>query len=313
MKTSVIQPFVLLFIILSSCGSDNTDSKEAGRIDPDSVNIISGYGRTSSLSDIIHITTEVSGTVDKLMVEESDSIATGDTLFIIRHDELLAGIKSLSYDIGASTEVHRITQNSLNTALITLNAREKNYNRLKESRQRGTVSQQSLDDARLLYQQSSGRIKELEIELQRQNKNIESLRYKLRQQEIRLAKHFYIAVDSGIVLDLDIERNMPLNALNSIGRYRTPGPYSIDAELDELYAGILTRGQQAVAVPYGRTDTIAWATIVKVSPVLSDKSIFSENEGGFMDRRVRTFELRIDSASKPLLIGQRVNIFIKLR
>lgn len=313
MKVSATWLNLIIITLLSSCGSNDNDTNTDARTDPDSLSVISGYGRTSSLSDMVDITPEVNGTVERFMFDEGDSICCGDTLFIIRHDELPAAINSLRYDIRSAQKNLKITQNALSTAIITFKAREKNYHRLKESGRRGSISRQSQDDAQLQYQQSSGKVQELDLEIQRQEDNIESLRNKLMQEEIRLSKHFYTTSDSGIILDLDIKRNMPLRALNAIGRYRTHGPYSIDAEMDELYAGNIRQGQKGSAVPYGRTDTIAWGTIVRVSPVLSDKSIFSGNAGGFMDRRVRAFELRIDSVSRPVLIGQRVNVFIKLR
>lgn len=301
-----------IFFYLASCGGGKTEQEDRGGVDPDTVRTVTGYGRISSLSEILEIAPEVAGVVNEVMVEEGDTLSPGDTIFVINHKDILAGIRSLQSEIEASGAAIQATASSIETGSATLESRETYLERLRKSHNEGSVSSQQLDEAELNLDQASGRLEELQLRKERQEHELESALQKLRQEEIRLSAHFIRAADSGMVLSLDVEKSKPLRALQAVGQFRVLGPYAIEGEIDELYAARIARGQTVKAVPYGRSDTIACGTVVRVSPRLSEKSLFSDNNGGFMDRRVRSFEARIDSARGKILIGQRVNVYMDL-
>ncbi len=316
-NTIIISSVLISFLMITcgGCGGSGNrggSQEERGSVNPDTVRTVSGYGRISSLTDILEIAPEVGGTIQEVRAEEGDTFSSGDTLFIIGHDAMLAGIERLRSQIHGSRVAIRATARTIETARSSLESRETYLNRVRRSEEKGTVSKQQLDDAALSVEQEKGRLEELMLKKEQQEHELQSVIQLLRQEEIRLSKHFYCPADSGIVLSLEMEENMPVKALQPVGQFRVLGPYAIEGEIDELYAVRLSRDLPVKAVPYGRNDTIARGRVVKVSPRLSEKSIFSDNDGGFMDRRVRSFEARIDSAMEELLIGQRVNIFIEL-
>jgi len=315
MKQSKLYSIIFAFtsILFFSCNNNNENEEEKNRMDPDSVNLVSGYGRVGAYNEITGITTEVNGLVQDIFHKEGDQLQKGDTIFSLRHEDAQTTLKRISAEISAAELTIDITEQTLETAKKTSENNETYFNRMKMAFEDGTESKQRLDNARLQMEQAQGQVSELELQLQQQQQDLQSLTEQYRQQELKLEKHFIKIPNDGMILELSVDRNDAVQALHPVGQFRYAGPASIDAEIDELYSTKIDSGQQIFAIPYGRKDTIAWGTLTKVSPQLSEKSLFSDESSGFLDRRVRTVEIRIDSTTEEILVGQRVNVYIKTR
>ncbi|MFP4470431.1 MAG: HlyD family secretion protein [Bacteroidales bacterium] len=315
MKQLKLHLFIVptMLFLMFSCNNEDKNRKDNNTMDPDSVKVISGYGRVGAYNEITGITSEVNGLVKEIYHEEGDTVREGDAIFSLRHQDAQTMLSRLSAEISSAELAIDITKQTLETAKKTAENKETHFQRVKKAFEDGTQSRQGVDNARLQMEQAQGRTDELQLQIRQQRHDLQSLRQQYRQRELDLEKHFIKAPGDGIILDLDIDRNDAVKALQPVGEFRYAGPAAIEAEIDELYAARIDSGQQAYAIPYGRSDTVAWGTLTQTSPQLSQKSMFSDESTGFLDRRVRTVEIRIDSTAGEILIGQRVNVFIKTR
>ena len=311
-KLYLIILYVSLYFMFS-CNNDDENRKEKNIMHPDSANVVSGYGRVGAYNEITGITSEVNGLVKDIFHEEGDTLREGDTIFSLRHQDAQTMLSRLSAEISSADLAMDITRQKLETAKKSAGNKKTYFQRVKKAFENGTESKQQVDNARLQMEQAQGRTDELQLQIRQQRYDLQSLRQQYRQQELTLEKHFIQAPGDGIILHLDIDRNDAVMALQPVGEFRYAGPAAIEAEIDELYAGRIDSGQQAYAIPYGRSDTIAWGMLTQTSPQLSQKSMFSDESTGFLDRRVRTVEIRIDSTAGEILVGQRVNVYIKTR
>jgi len=304
---------VLVLCLVCSCNSGKNDESERNTVNPDSVAVISGLGRIGSLDEITHITPEINGVVEKVYHEPGDTLAEGDTIFSLKHMDEMIRKRQLQAELETAETAIVLLEQQIETAGKTLETQKTYFERLQNSFEAGAESQQNVDQAKLEYEQAESRFRELTLQKGSRLQDYEIQKQRMNQQMLTLDKHFIKAPGQGLLLSLHTVANKAVQALQPYGDFKFAGPYAIRAEIDELYAGKIKLNMKAVAVPYGRSDTIAYGHITSVSPVLKEKSMFSEENQGFMDRRVREVEVRIDSTTGEVLMGSRVNLIIKTR
>lgn len=308
--------FLMLFIIIPlicSCRNKNNTEGDKNTVNPDSIEVISGYGKIGSLNEITDITTEINGIVENVFHEAGDSLSEGDTLFSLNHKDEIIRKKQLEAELESVKTSISLLRQQIETAKKTLQSKKTYLERLENSFQAGAESKQNVDNAELEYEQAKSRLDELRLQKKSRSKEYETQKQLLNSHLLTLDKHFIKSPGKGLLLTLQTDENRSVKALQSVGEFKFAGPYAVRAEIDELYAGELKMNMKALAVPYGRNDTIAYGRITFISPKLKERSMFSEENTGFMDRRVREIEVRIDSTSEEILIGERVNLLIDNR
>lgn len=306
-------PLLIMITATFSCDNEDNSNKDKNTVNPDSVEVVSGYGRIGSLNEITDIATEINGIVEDVFHEAGDSLLQGDTIFSLNHEDEIIRKKQLEAELEAANIAISLLGQQIETAEKTLETRKTYLERLQNSLEAGTESKQNIDNAKLEYEQAKGRLNELMLQKKRRSQEYEVQKEALNLQMLTLGKHFIQSPGKGRILALDVEKNQPVRGLRSFGKFKFAGPFSIKAEIDELYADEIKKNMKALAVPYGRNDTIAYGRITFISPELKEKSMFSEESTGFMDRRVREVEMRIDSTTEDILIGERVNLIIEIR
>lgn len=314
MKNSIhfIRLTFLLLLVVFSCNNDGQDKQDTQK-ESEPAETVQGLGRVGALNEISGITSEVNGIVQSKISAEGDFLNKGDTILILKHQDIATKARQLEAETEAAKLDIRITRQAIETAEKTLQSKKAYYHRIRKSFEDGSKSRQEVDDAELQFHQAEGNLNELRLRKTRQEKTLESIKKQREQNLIRLKKHFITAQGKGIILDLDIAKNDAVKALQPVGSFRYAGPLSADAEIDELYAALVKTGQKAYLIPYGLTDTVATGTLTSVSPQLAQKSLFSESANGFMDRRVRKIEIRIDTAYREIMVGQRIKVLIQTR
>ncbi|MFW5820790.1 MAG: HlyD family secretion protein [Bacteroidota bacterium] len=305
--------FIILISTLYACSNKDNSNRDKNTVNPDSVEVVSGYGEIGSLNEITEITTEISGIVGNIFHEAGDSLQKGDTLIYLNHEDEIIRKKRLETELERVNTALLLLEQQIETAEKTLQTKKLYLERLENSLKAGAESKQNVDDAKLKYEQAKSNLEELHLKKKSRLNEYETQEQVLNQHLLTLNKHFIKSPGKGLLLSLNINKNEAVKALQSVGQFIFKGPYAIRAEIDELYAGEIKMNMKALAVPYGRNDTIAYGHITFISPKLKERSMFSEENTGFMDRRVREIEIRIDSTSEEILIGERVNLIIEIR
>ncbi len=303
---------IIISLIYSCKNKTNTESVK-NTVNPDSVEVISGYGRIGSLNEITDISTEISGIVENVFHQAGDSLAEGDTIFSLNHNDEIIRKKQLEAELESANTSISLLEQQIETSKKTLQTKKTYLERLENSFEAGAESKQNVDNVKLEYEQAKSHLNELKLQKKTRSKEYEIQKQLLNRQLLTLDKHFIKSPGKGLLLALHTDKNKPVKALQSLGEFKFPGPYAIRAEIDELYATEIKINMKALAVPYGRNDTVASGRITFISPKLKERSMFSEENTGFMDRRVREIEIRIDSTSEEILIGERVNVIIEIR
>ena len=314
MKTKQLIWVALVALLLFSCSQKKPESTEKKTaFTPDSVRVVSGYGRVGAFNDITDITSEVGGVVEKLFVEEGDTLVAGDTILSLKHDKALLDKNQTLADLQVIQSEMNVLDNQIETEKKTVQNKSDYLKRIQNSYQSGTESKQAVDNARLDYEQTAGQLEELKLQKITKQKQYNAKREQLQLQKLTLDQHFIKSPGDGVVLSLETDVNKPVQPLQSVGEFRFAGPYAVNAEIDELFSRKVKKGMKVEMVPYGQSDTTAVGTITFVAPQLSQKSMFSDENNGFMDRRVRKIKVRIDSSTEDILTGQRVNVYVDVK
>ena len=117
---------------------------------------------------------------------------------------------------------------------------------------------------------------------------------------------------SGTFLSVSVRTGTYLTNTTPLGDFAPDGVLMALSEVDELFAGKVSVGQDAWIRNQGDTEIIAKGKIVFVGNYLKKKSLFSGKPDDLEDRRVR--EVRVELGDKAnVLIGARVECVIQLK
>ena len=317
MKKGIIKAMTgcLMILYLTACSSGSTaeDHSSNSQDSIDSVTIVSGFGQVRPLHDLIRLTAETNGVVDKILKNEGDSVRTNDTLIVLEHKSQRADIEKLIAEIQTQESVIKTAEIKVRLARDQLGNKKTYYQRIKNAFDDNSESKQKLDDAKLAYSQAEINLQSAQSDNETEKKRLKSLHIDLEKSRINLSKYFITAPENGVIYKLDVVQGDPVTAYQVIGDFADYGPLSVKAEIDELYAPLIRKDQQAEIIPYGRNDTIAEGHIVYASPGLRQKSIFSEKPSEFTDRRVREIRVKIDRMKRQVMVGERVNVVVNVK
>jgi multidrug resistance efflux pump len=306
--------FGLISISINSCKKQNQHSvfDEKTTFSKQDINTVSGFGRIEPNRDMIQLSSEVDGIVIKKMADEGDTLLKGDTILILNHNVQKYKVRQLEAEVNTQKLAIKSFENQVKEAHIVLRNKQTFYKRISGAFKGNAESRQNVDDARLSFEQAKYKYQQLSDRLLSEKSKLIEIKAGFGQAKVELSKRFITALSNGTILNLKIVEGSFVSAFTSFGEMAPAGPLCIKAEVDELFAQKVKSGQQASITLYGQNDTVATGHITYVAPALSKKSIFSDEPSNFEDRRVRKITISLTSR-KPLIIGSRVNAFIKVK
>lgn len=305
----------LSFLCFSiACGSQQkepTNSLTPQQI-IDSVQEVTGVGKVVPSGGFYNLSSNSTGIVEDVFVQEGDSIARGQKLLRLKDEDQRFEAAQVRAQLASLEASHARLSADLAKEQLLLKEYEKNYQTSKVLyAQKAETTEKVATDERLWKQQEkavqallldmeANALKEREIQLEVQNKQ-----KKVNEREV-LSPH------EGILLDWLVEKGQQIDLNTLLGKVANPDSVQIKAEVDELFAHKVQVGQKVQLKYAGRPEVLGVGIVRYVSPALSEKSILYEVAGEGEDRRVRKLHIQPEEGA-TLLINAKVECLIQIK
>ncbi len=267
-------------------------------------------GKVIPRGEILELTFEAAGKVQRILVAEGEQAAPGDLLIALDtrlEENELANLE-------AQLALNRLEQDEARAQVAyyerVLDQQQQTYARLQRSVEADALPASRLDQTELEMLDSRHQIGQQKRQGERLA--LEERRLRLRREEVqlRIAQKEIRSVGAGSVIRWMVRAGSSVQAYEEVGELAPAGPRLVEAEVDEYFAGNVHPGQPAVIRREGFPDTLARGKVIFAAPNLSDKSILSEDNTQFEDRQVRRIKISLEEEHDQLLLGRKVEAVI---
>jgi multidrug resistance efflux pump len=311
---------IILLTLATSCGdqSEQTTAEPENRPvkqlkKEDVTTEVVALGRVVPEAKIVSIFPEVSGILQQVDVAMGDEVQAGKVLFELDHELQSAQLKQARASIHTQEKATAIVEGQIKKARTNLDYQQREFDRLQSGFDKDVVTKQDLDKQQNLLEQARDDLQLQQAQLANAEARLEELRTNVQVVQAQLDDYFIRALNDGQMLSVELPAGSFVTTNTLLGKFAPASPKDVEAEVDELFAELVEKGQPAYIRPQGKSDTLALAEVVAVAPFLDKKSIFSDEVGSLEDRRVRKVNVRITRELEPLLIGSRVECVIKVQ
>lgn len=303
---------ICLIVVFTACGQE-PPPKEAGSVmpaAPEPERII-GIGRIEPELKVLDLYTEVPGIVIDIPFQPGDRVQKGAALLTLSQDVEKARLAQAEARIATQKSKIRSVQAALTGAEIRMKDAERSLNRTETLLKNDAEAQAAYDRAKTTYDTLQQEVVQLEAEVEVNQRILNQYKADRQLAQVEVDRKTVTARSDGQLLTLDITIGSLAAPEKPFGMFAVASPAVARVEVDELFAGLVRIGQNAVIRRMGETEPLAEGTVIFTGPALRRKSLFSEDVGDLEDRRVREVWVELPDDSS-LLLGMRVECVIQL-
>ncbi len=244
--------------------------------------VIKAEGRVAAYpGSEVTVSTDVAGTVVRLLVREQDQVRQGQVIAALRADDARAELNEAQARVNEAEADLRLFDTEVNRA-------ESLYLARVGTRQSVDRAQRDRDGARA---------------------RLETARSAVRRLEAVLAKSRILAPISGTVIVRQVDEGEAVNERQPLLTIADLRRVRVEAEVDEFDAANLALGAKADVIAEGYGEQ--WkATVEEIPDAVSPRRLKPEDPGRPVDTRVLLAKLAFEKPT-PLKLGQRVEVVIQ--
>lgn len=305
-----ITAFILSILILYACGSkqENTETENIA-VKP---SLVVGIGKVTPMGGVVQLAAPSSGIVKEINVTPGEIVKKGDlVLTLYSSDEELA-IKEVNSRILSQEISVESARFILEQERIAYNDKRRQLDDAKDLLKAGATTGENVRTLQSEFDQKTEQLKKLENDYKLQQSQLNELKVQRDSRANELSKTQFLAPSDGILLDIIPRVGEAVSLHQQYGRLSPDKPLVVTAEIDEMFADKLLIGQSCQINLHGETELAASGKIIRVSPDLKNKSLFSDSGTDLQDRRIREIEVSLDEINKTLLIESKVECTVQI-
>jgi HlyD family secretion protein len=267
-KIRILVPFIIVVILVIYFLVKEKNEKDKNQI------VASG---TIEITEV-EISAKVSGRIEKLWVDEGDSVIKDQVLIELENEELQAKLKQ-------TQAAFKVSLAQLSQAKSSLANLKDNLDRISELYKAGSATQQQLDDLKTKYQVAEDQLNLSQHLVEQNSANIDLIKTQLDNSIIK-------SPIDGLVLSKNTERGevaLPGVSLLTIGDLSRPW---VKIYIKETDLGRVKLGQKAEV----KVDTYP-------DKVFQGKVTYISNQAEFTPKNIQTKEERV-----KLVFGIKVSL-----
>lgn len=298
-------------LMVSSCNNKpnaNEQPAEPVAVQPERIIAI---GRVEPEEKITSVGSEVNGVISKIYFHAGDSVKKGDLILEFKHEYEDARLAQAQSKFAAQNADIESVRAQINASKIKLENLLTRLERIKNMLKKGAETQQNFDNAKADVDQNAKEVDRLNALLASAHGRLSELAAEAKVAEVDVQRRKVRAPADGIILTMDITEGSTGTTTVPLFDFAPASSLSVLCEVDELWAGKISRGQKAIIRTQGTDDKLGNGEVIYVSPYLKRKSLFSDDSGNMEDRRVREARIRL-GADANLLINSRAEVVIDL-
>jgi multidrug resistance efflux pump len=309
---------VIIPLIITGCAGGK-ENKGKSVTAPNPINItmaevseVVGVGKVEPEKKIISLAASTGGIVKEIYRNDGDSIKKDEPLAKLDDELELIRVSQLRSQYNTQKSQEEIDELNLNESKARLANKKKLLESVRTLALKGAETKQNLDDLETEVTTLSIAVEKDSASVKLSVSRLLELAEQVKYAEAEAAKKILRSPYDGVLLELQIEKGSAVNQFASFAEIAPTGPTIVRTEVDELFAGRLSKGLAADIRFVGSDSVVAKGKIIFLSPYLKKKSLFSQKANEQEDRLVREVRIRLDGENK-LILNSKVESVIKLK
>ncbi len=304
--------FVCLISVLLVAACNNKKESQQPQPEPQPAQIAVGIGKVIPQGGVSNLAAPVSGIVADILVEVGSRVSENDDLIILDNTDAKLSVNEDNARIATQQRNIRSARLLEEKGRITLQDKERKLSDAKELFAAGAISGENLRQLQNDYDVELQNQQKLRNDIALQQSQLSELAAQRNVSSENLRSTVLKAPMNGTVLSILPRKGEALNQYETYILLAPEAPLVVLAEIDEMLSSRIAVGQECEIKVLGGVGQTARGKILRVSPDLKKKSLFSDSGQDMEDRRVREIEVSIDNASDDLLIDTKVECIVHL-
>jgi len=309
---------LIIPLIITACSGSKENKEKPGTVlQPVNsatleVSEVVGVGKVEPEKEIISLAAATGGVVKEIYMNDGDSIKKDEPLARLDDELELIKVSQLKSQYNSQKSQEDIDVINLRESEARLSNKKKLLESLRTLALKGAETKQTLDDLETEVTTLSLTVEKDSTSVKLSASRLMELADQVRYAEVEAAKKVLRSPFNGILLELKIEKGSAVNQFATYAVIAPSGPITVRTEVDELFAGRLSKGLDANIKFIGSDSVVASGKIIFLSPYLKKKSLFSQKADEQEDRLVREVRIRLDGENK-LILNSRIECVIILK
>jgi multidrug resistance efflux pump len=309
---------VIIPLIITAC-SGSKENKEKSGITLNSVNSamvevseVVGVGKVEPEKEIISLAAASGGIVKEIYRNDGDSIKKDEPLVRLDDDLELIRVSQLRSQYNSQKSQEEIDELNLRDSEARLANKKKLLESVRVLASKGAETKQTLDDLETEVTTLSLTVEKDRAMVKLSASRLMELTAQVRYAEAEAANKILRSPYDGVLLEMQIEKGSAVNQFEEFAEVAPAGPTIVRTEVDELFAGRLSKGLDADIRFVGSDSVVAKGKVIFLSPYLKKKSLFSGESNEQEDRLVREVRIKLEGET-GLILNSKVESVIKLK
>jgi multidrug efflux pump subunit AcrA (membrane-fusion protein) len=300
----------LILMLLIACGNKQEKSEPVTtELTPSQ---IVGIGKVVPYGGVVNLAAPASGIVNEIFVNAGDSVNKGDLILTLNSIDEELSVNVANTRIKSQELSVESAQIALAQERIAHSEKLRLLNDAKELLEVGATTGESVRLLQNEFNQSGEQLKKADNDLRLQQSQLSELKIQQATRANDFEKTKFYAPLDGMLLDLVPKVGEALNLHQQYARISPNNPLVVLVEIDELFADYLKLGQTCIIKLPSSADIAAIGEIIRISPDLKKKSLFSDGGTDLEDRRIREIEVLLNQKNKTLFIESKVECSVQL-
>ena len=307
---------ILISVFLLAACSNNTTKQQVTTEKANaaiglSVNQIVGIGKIGPESDIIQLSSQVGGVVQKIYKKENDTVKSGEIVLELDHQVEDAKTKQLAEQLRTQTAQIMADEAAVEEYKAKCNNALSEVQRLQRLLDKGAETQQTFDDATTNLKVYQSNLTRLLANVQVSRDKLAETKGAIEVSEKEREQKIIRSPVNGKILEISTLIGSAVDSKQSFAQISPEEKTIAVCEIDELFADKIANGQKAWIRNLGSLDTLSTGTVYYAASFLKKKSLFTDQAGEKEDRRVREIKIMLDQPEK-LLLNARVECVVNI-
>lgn len=271
-----------------------------------------GIGRIEPENEIIQLSAEVGGIVQKIYKNGNDSVQVGDTILVLKHTIERANILQLKQAVAVQVSQIKVDESAIKEQRIKYANANVELQRLKTLLAKGAETQQTVDNSTTDMKSFQANVQKLQATAAVSALKWKETKAQVAVAEAKLKQKYITAPVKGILLEINAQIGNNIDSKQIIAQLNPEGKTVAVCEIDELFANKIEIGQAAVIRNFGAIDTLSTGKVYFTESFLKKKSLFTDQAGEKEDRRVRKIKIVLDKPA-TILLNSRIECVVFLK
>lgn len=270
-----------------------------------------GLGKIEPENQILSLASASGGIITEILKSNGDRVKAGEAIIILDSETERNNLELAGNRIRTQENQVELDRQSIREAELRL----ENKKRLLESSRKllssGAETSQNLDDLETEVRILDTGLLKARTAFAISESKLSELRTEFRKAQIELDRKNLTAPSDGTVLNIMVTKGSSISQFSEFCEFAPDGKVIARCEIDEMFADRIREGQNAEITLVGRSNVLTTGKVLRTSPYLKKKSLFSELPGDREDRRVREVWIMLNDGA-GLLFNMQVECKITL-